>query len=402
MLNYILSALASIWSNKVRSFLTLLGVVIGVSSVCILVALGQGLKDDISSIIRGFGSNIMVVVGGRLDQLEDGGGAQINPAQIIASDILTRADLDAIAQVPGVRVAVPLAPVNAAVAYKDRTASPTVVGTFPEYLQVMEMIKFSSGASFTGDSPWQIVLSSGSGKKLFGEEEAVGRSVKLGQYEFVVAGILEKPSDSLLGAEYNRMSFIPYEAARVMNKNQDKIFRIMLQAEDEADPAQLKNTIRARLLSTHGGQEDFSILTQDDLLSLFSKFVSLATDLVAAIAAISLIVGGIGIMNIMLVTVTERTKEIGLRKAVGASKLAILVQFLTEAVVITMLGGLLGVVITFAVTTLVSRQTSLQPVITPSIFYLSIGICTAIGVVFGLWPALRAASKDPIEALRYE
>ncbi len=156
------------------------------------------------------------------------------------------------------------------------------------------------------------------------------------------------------------------------------------------------------MLKNHNNEENFSVLTQDDLLGLFDQFLSLATTMVTAIAAISLVVGGIGIMNIMLITVTERTREIGLRKAVGASKGAILSQFLIEAIIITLLGGLLGLAISFVATYIISAKSSLNPEITASTITLALGISTVIGILFGLWPAMRAAQKDPIEALRRE
>jgi len=164
----------------------------------------------------------------------------------------------------------------------------------------------------------------------------------------------------------------------------------------------VKEAVHEAVLEAHDGEDDFSVLTQEDLLDLFDQFLSLATTMVTAIAAISLIVGGIGIMNIMLITVTERTKEIGLRKAVGASRSAILFQFLVEAIIITLLGGVIGLAIAFLATSLISANSTLTPEITPYVIVLALGISTLIGILFGIWPALQAAKKDPIEALRHE
>ena len=187
-----------------------------------------------------------------------------------------------------------------------------------------------------------------------------------------------------------------------MNKGTIAINEIIVKAADDANVPNVKTNIKKKVLALHQGEENFSVLTQDDVLKLFDQFLSLATTLVSAIAAVSLVVGGIGIMNIMLVTVTERTKEIGLRKAVGATKSAIALQFLIEAVFVTVIGGSIGLAISFGVGMLVAAKTPLSPSITPNVVIIALGLSTVIGIIFGLWPALRAASKDPIEALRYE
>ena len=172
--------------------------------------------------------------------------------------------------------------------------------------------------------------------------------------------------------------------------------------DDSANIDATKKEMNKQILANHKGQEDFTVLTSDDLVGLLNTFITLITTFMSAIAAISLLVGGIGIMNIMLVTVTERTKEIGLRKAVGATNAAILIQFLIEAVVITFAGALIGLIAAFAADLIIRLKTELVPVITSSTIIFAVSVSVGIGVIFGLWPAVRAAKKDPIEALRYE
>lgn len=397
---YIRSALQSIWSHKVRSLLTVLGVVIGVSSVTTLIALGQGLKNDVSGLIQGFGTNVIVVLSGSVDTETQG---NINPANIISGDILTMEDVESIREVAGVKTLTPLALVGGLLQHNDLTAAPLVYGAYASILEAFEVIELEEGAIFNDDTAGDvIVLGPDPRESLFGERAAIDEEVIIADRSLDVVGVLSKSkSTSIFGSEFDNMAIIPFDTATSIN-GEERIFRIVIKADDDADVTAVRDAIHATILENHDGQEDFSVLTQDDLLDLFNQFLNLSTALVSAIAAISLIVGGIGIMNIMLVTVTERTKEIGLRKAVGATRFAILVQFLVEAIVVTLLGGVIGLAISLGASYVVSTQTELQPDITPEIVLTAVGISTLIGVIFGIWPAYRAANKDPIEALRSE
>lgn len=403
ILENIKSAFRSIWQNKIQSMLAILGVVIGVSSVITLIALGQGLKNDVSGLIQGFGTNVIITVSGKINQF-GGSFAGSNPASFISGDILTLDDVAKISALPGIQAATPLSLVSGSVKYKDKVSTPTLSGTYPNVLQAFEVLRVGSGTMFAKkDAGNVIVLGSQAQTDLFGPENAVGKKVTVGTRELEVIGTLAKSkTSSLFGSQFDMISMIPFDTATELNKNQVKILRIVSKAASTTDVGTIKKTIHDTLLANHHGEEDFSVLTQDDLLGLFTKFLNVATTMVSAIAAISLLVGGIGIMNIMLVTVTERTREIGLRKALGATKLAILIQFMTESLVITWFGGLLGLVISFAIDDIIQSKTSLHPEISAQIILLAVGMSAIIGTIFGLWPALRAAAKDPIEALRYE
>jgi putative ABC transport system permease protein len=248
-----------------------------------------------------------------------------------------------------------------------------------------------------------VVIGSTTAEQLFGDADPIGKKITLGKEELEVIGTFAKSTaSSTFGGEIDSITVVPFDTATAMNNNQAKVYRMYATAKDSADVTAVKAEIEKTLKANHDGEDDFTVLTQDDMLGLFNTFLNLATTMVSAIAAISLVVGGIGIMNIMLVTVTERTREIGLRKAVGATKTAILVQFLIEAVIVTFVGALIGLAIAFIAGIIVAAKTELTPSITPTIILLSVGISVVVGVVFGLWPAIRAAQKDPIEALRYE
>lgn len=402
MIDNILSALSSIWGNKVRSFLTLLGVVIGVASVTIFISLGQGLKNDVSNLIQGFGTNVIVTLSGKIDP-GGGGPSSQNPANFLTLDILTEKDAKDIQNLKDVTAASPLSPVAGNLQFEDKTASPAIFGSQPNVGKAFETLKVGKGRMFKADEGNVIVLGSGPTNQLFGDDDPIGKKILLGKNEVEVVGSFKKPkTTALIGSEIENMSMIPFNTSTEINDGNVKIVRIVSKAKDEADVDKVKDEIFDTLLANHDGEEDFTVLTQDDLLGLFNQFLNIATSMVTAIASISLIVGGIGIMNIMFVTVTERTREIGIRKAVGATKGAILVQFLTEAVVVTLVGGVIGLAIAFGVGEVVAANSALRPSITINVIVLAVGTSSAIGLIFGLWPAIRAARKDPIEALRYE
>ncbi len=404
MIDYIKSALGSIWNNKVRSILTVLGVVIGVSSVTILISLGQGLKKDVSNLIQGLGTNVITIIGGKIDLKSGAGANQTNPANLVSGDILTLEDVKSIQAMDGIETVSPVTLVNGNLKKDDKTVFPTVMGADANILTAFQVLKIEDGHMFTADDDKSkvIVISQDVKEALFNGGQAVGEKVDLGKEEFTIVGVFGKnKSSSAFASELDRVSLIPFGTATDLNKGEVKIFRIVAKARDDADAKTIGKQIHEVLLKNHG-EENFTVLTQEDILDLFSQFLNMATALVSAIAAISLIVGGIGIMNIMLVTVSERTKEIGLRKAVGATKGAILFQFLVEAIVVTLLGGILGLAISFAASAIVASQTPLTPEISLPVVLIAVGISTLVGVLFGLWPALRAANKDPIEALRYE
>jgi len=398
------TALLSIWTNKIRSMLTVLGIVIGVASVTTLVSLGQGLKNEVSSLIRGFGSNLMFVTAGKIDTKSGSSATSANPANFIAGDILTVKDIDAIKSVSGVTEVAPMSLVAGVVTSENKPVGATVTGTYPNFDKALEVLKIKDGKMFESNSAGNVVVIGPQVKKdVYPDTDAIGKTIEINKIPFTIVGVFaDVEASSIFGSEFGSLAVVPFDTATTLNKGKVTINRIVVKAANDAKVTKVKEDVTAAILASHNGEDNFSVLTQDDILGLFDQFLSLATTLVSAIAAISLVVGGIGIMNIMLVTVTERTKEIGLRKAVGATKTEIALQFLVEAVFVTLIGGLIGLGISFGVGMIVAAKTPLTPSITPDVIFVALGVSTVIGIIFGLWPALRAAGKDPIEALRYE
>lgn len=402
------NALRSIWTKKTRSFLTMLGVIIGVAQIVALIGLGNGIKKDVTSQITDLGTNILFVLSGKVENANGG----INPAASVGASTLTEQDVAAIRAIAEVKDVVPLGLTASVPAVDGKPAIGTIVmASEANFLQLMTMYHLTAGHFFTAaDNAAQaknIVLGKETVATLFpnvGIPEVVGKTVQLGKETFTVVGIMEMSQTSSLfsggGSSSGGLAIIPYATAKSLNPN-TQIIRIGVKASDTADAKKLKNTIATTLKDLHGA-DDVTVFTQDDILKVVDNILSLITTAIVALASISLIVGGIGIMNIMLVAVSERTKEIGLRKALGATRASILLQFLTESAIISLFGGAIGVAIVSIVSVIVKIKMALSIVINLNSILLAILFSLGVGIVFGLLPAYRAARKDPIDALRYE
>ena len=392
-------------SNKVRSGLTMLGIVIGISSVIAMVSIGQGAQGTIQSSIQSIGSNLVLVMPGA----QRGPGSQVSSGRG-SSRTLTQEDADAIAK--EITLAKAVAPELSAryqVTAKGTNTNTSVVGTNSSYPSVRN-VEIDQG-SFISDQNLKslskvAVLGPTTRDDLFGSSSnAVGQTIKIKGADYKVIGITKAKGGSGFGSQ-DDMVFIPLTSAQKFLAGDDYVTTISVQAADASSMSTIQQQITDLLLNRHKIKNaqlaDFNIMNQADIVATASSVTNTFTILLAAVAGISLVVGGIGIMNMMLTTVTERTKEIGLRKAIGAKRHDINLQFLTEAVMLTFIGGLIGVFLGWSVSFGISYFGILQTQVSISSILLAFGVSAVIGIVFGYYPARRAASLNPIEALRYE
>lgn len=395
-------AFSSIWAHKSRSLLTMLGIIIGVSSVVTLMSVGEGVKKDVASEIEGLGSNLLIIVAG---DIGEGGGGFGQSTNVISGDVLKEEDVDAVKKIEEVEKVAPLALTGGTISYgNEQFANFMSVATISE-MEGITTFEIGKGDFFkSNDRRNVVVLADTAREEIFGEKEAIGKKISFQDEEYEVIGTLKKISSSDIFSDqsFDSMILFPLEKIKEISGGKADIFRIIAKVGDDYDVKEVAKKVEEKMLKSHNDKKDFSVLTQDDILDLLDTIFGLLTALVTAIAAISLVVGGIGIMNIMLVSVTERTREIGLRKAVGATPVDILRQFLIEAVIITLLGGAIGVLFSYVATSIVRKFSVLDPSITLYAIVLAAGISIAVGIIFGLAPAVTAARKDPIDALRYE
>jgi ABC-type antimicrobial peptide transport system permease subunit len=405
--NNIKMAVASLKSTKWRSLLTVLGIIIGIVSVVTAVSLGGGVKHQIIGQIDDLGSELITVRPGRVVSRDDHGNiSHISLFNLFGAGALSEQDWQTVEKTPGVDVAVPLGLVTGTARTDEREfSSGFIMATSARAPEILNK-KVEYGEFFKADETKQnfAVIGSRVAEQLFQENVPIGKTLEIRGKSFIVRGILQEFETSPLtpNTDYNSAIFIPYEVGKQLNNGHVQIYQILVKPKDASKRDSVVQAINDQLLAAHGGQNDFTVLKQEENLALASKVLNLLTALIAGVAAISLLVGGIGIMNIMLVSVTERTQEIGIRKAVGATNRQILSQFLVEAAVLSFAGGLLGVLLSVLINYLLRIFTNLQPVITLPVVLIATGVAFLVGLVFGVMPAMRAARKDPIEALRHQ
>ncbi|MFC1789969.1 ABC transporter permease [Patescibacteria group bacterium] len=392
-------ALQALKTNKVRSFLTMLGIIIGVSSVILLLAIGTGLKNYITGQLADLGATTIFVMPGNVGFGGEGGGS--TPGAGIALPKFTEKHLQKLKnRSKTIALIMPYIEANGNLKYKTKTKITQLSGVGTEYPEVrnqaVERGRFFS-TSHINSSKKVIVLGSAIAEDLFDKQDPIGKKITISGQRFTILGILESKG-GMMGVSYDDLAFAPWTTVMDLNEL-EYIQSFWLTSQNPETVTKTKEEVEKILLADFD-EEDFSVLDTKSLLDTISSILGVITAALGGIAAISLLVGGIGIMNIMLVSVTERTREVGLRKAVGATPKAILVQFLTEAVIFSVLGGTIGIIIGILGSLALNRfvQTSIDL----WSIGLSFGVSSLVGIVFGVAPAAKAAKLDPITALRYE
>jgi putative ABC transport system permease protein len=397
----------TLWSlsaNKVRSGLTILGIVIGIASVITMVSIGQGAQKTIESSIQAIGSNLIIVSPGaqRSGAISSGQGS---------GQTLTISDADAIKiEIPNIKAVAPEVSRRYQINAKGNNTNTQVIGTVPDYL-LARNIAIDSGVFITDQqiraSNKVATIGPTVRDDLFGVNvDPIGKILRIKNVDFEVVGVTQLKGGAGFANSDNSI-FVPITSAQHFLSGDTFITSLSVAASDQNSMASVQQQISDLLLRRHGildpQQADFSLTNQTDIISAASSITGTFTALLASIAGISLLVGGIGIMNMMLTTVTERTREIGLRKAVGIKKSYINMQFLAEAVVLTFLGGFIGILFGWGASLLVSKFVpQLTTDVSLSSVLLAFGVSAAVGIIFGFYPARRAANLSPMEALRYE
>lgn len=402
------TAIASVRGAKWRSLLTMLGIIIGIVSVVTVVSIGEGVKQQVISQVNQRSKGLITIRPGQLVNRDDKG--HITGVNVFSGYATTGAlsdkDVQTVEKTPGVKGAVPLSILAGNVTYENKPhGNVVVIGTTAELPTALKQsVEYGDFFSDSDTNQNGAIIGSDVARNIFGDDVPLGQGFTFHDQDFIVRGVFKQFKNATLSldTDFNNAIFIPYSVAQDLTNNNTSIYEILAEPKDPNKADAVADAVTDSLKQAHGNQEDFTVLKQDESLNVTSNILNLLTRLIGGIAAISLLVGGIGIMNVMLVSVTERMHEIGIRKAIGATSRQIMSQFLIEATVLSVVGGIIGVILSIIVNFLIRIFTTIEPVVSWQVVVVAAGVSLAVGIIFGTAPALKAAKKDPIEALRNE
>ena len=404
ILNLIRISVKALLRNKTRSALSMLGIVIGIAAVIAVVNLGEGLKQSTANQLSDMGTNLIMVM--RANQRRGGvsmGSSNVQSLKVKDCEMIEK-------NAKNITMVSPVVNSGGQVVNGSKNWSGTVYGGSTDYLQIRKY-EIATGINFTEEDVKKYAKVGLIGQtiveNLFGEnEDPIGKTIRVGNMPFKVIGTLKEKGENAMGMDQDDIIIMPYSTVQKRMLGIDFIHQIVCSAasEDVADAAveEIEKILRASHKIAEGGTDDFEVRTQQELLEMMTSMTGMITTVLIAIALISLLVGCIGIMNIMYVTVTERTKEIGLRMSIGAKNAAILMQFLTESIILSLIGGVLGLVLGIALSYFVDLIMSLPFIVNVLWMIISFVSCAVLGLIAGFFPALKASRTDPINALRYE
>ena len=397
-----LMAWASLIANKLRSLLTMLGIIIGVAAVSALVSIGNGGKQDIEDSISSLGSNLLVVLPGAPRTP----GARSSQGFMKSLKI---SDYEAIAKLEGVKAASPMTNGSYVVIYQNKNWTTSVAGVNSNFQDVNNWT-MTSGRFFSDKNVQNrervAVVGQTVVKNLFTDEDPVGKEIRVKNIPFRVIGVLKSKGNGTMGNDQDDTVLIPYTTSMERVEGIDYLRRVYVVAKDDGGidrlQADIENLLRVRHNIKDTNLDDFNIQNMKSIMETVAQTTGTFTLFLGAVAAISLVVGGIGIMNIMLVSVTERTREIGVRKALGATYSVIVTQFLIEAVVISLMGGFIGIAFGIGASKVIGMVSGMSTIVSVPTIIMSFAFSMAIGLIFGIYPARKAAKLNPIDALHYE
>ena len=397
-----LMAWASLIANKLRSLLTMLGIIIGVAAVIALVSIGNGVKQDIEDSISSLGSNLLVVLPGAPRTP----GARSSQGSMKSLKI---SDYEAIAKLEGVKAASPMTNGSYVVIYQNKNWTTSVAGVNSNFQDVNNWT-MTSGRFFSDKNVQNrervAVVGQTVVKNLFADEDPVGKEIRVKNIPFRVIGVLKSKGNGTMGNDQDDTVLIPYTTSMERVEGIDYLRRVYVVAKDDGGidrlQADIENLLRVRHNIKDTNLDDFNIQNMKSIMETVAQTTGTFTLFLGAVAAISLVVGGIGIMNIMLVSVTERTREIGVRKALGATYSVIVTQFLIEAVVISLMGGFIGIAFGIGASKVIGMVSGMSTIVSVPTIIMSFAFSMSIGLIFGIYPARKAAKLNPIDALHYE